>query len=160
MRHVFCYALAASLAFLAWGADNNAPAKKTTPKKKTSTTAHKSTTHKSSPATHKTTASAGSSKKGTTKKGPARKTASWRTRQLQPTPERYSEIQNALVAKGFLKPEDAGSGWNQNSIDALKRFQTAQNLDPNGKINSLSLIALGLGPKHDTPPKPAEGPQQ
>jgi len=69
---------------------------------------------------------------------------------MAPTPERYHEIQQAMVAKGFLKPEDVASGWDQNSIDALKRFQAAQNLEVTGKINSLSLIALGLGPKHDT----------
>ena len=32
------------------------------------------------------------------------------------------------------------------SVDALKRFQADQNLMPDGKINSFSLIALGLGP--------------
>jgi hypothetical protein len=145
MRHVLCYALAASMAMLAWGADTSTAKKKTT-KRKTTVTAHKT-------APRKTT----SSKKGTSK-GPAKKT-SWRNRQLAPTPERYSEIQNALVAKGYLKQEEAGKGWNQDSVDALKHFQTAQNLDPNGKINSLSLIALGLGPKHDLPAKTAENPQ-
>jgi hypothetical protein len=29
----------------------------------------------------------------------------------------------------------------------LKHFQQDQNLEPNGKLNSLSLIALGLGAK-------------
>lgn len=77
-------------------------------------------------------------------------TRTWRNRQMAPTPERYHEIQQAMVTKGFLKPEDVSSGWDQNSIDALKRFQAAQNLEVTGKINSLSLIALGLGPKHDT----------
>jgi hypothetical protein len=69
---------------------------------------------------------------------------------LAPTPERYREIQQAMVAKGYLKPDDVSGGWNQNSIDALKSFQAAQNLEATGKINSLSLIALGLGPKRDT----------
>lgn len=74
---------------------------------------------------------------------------------MQPTPERYQEIQNALVAKGCLRPEQATGSWDQNSIDALKRFQAEQKLDATGKITSMSLIALGLGPKHDpatTPP--------
>jgi hypothetical protein len=45
-------------------------------------------------------------------------------------------------------------------VDAMKRFQAAQNLDASGKINSLSLIALGLGPKHDSASvKAAELPQ-
>lgn len=81
---------------------------------------------------------------------------------MAPTPERYKEIQDALVAKGYLKPEDATGGWNQNSVDALKRFQADQKIESSGKINSLSLIALGLGPKRDTAStaKPATEPAQ
>jgi peptidoglycan hydrolase-like protein with peptidoglycan-binding domain len=71
--------------------------------------------------------------------------------QLAPTKERYKQIQEALAAKGFLKPSEATGQWTATSIDALKRFQSNQNLDATGKINSLSLIALGLGPKHETP---------
>jgi len=73
----------------------------------------------------------------------------WRNRQLAPTPERYKEIQTALAAKGYLSAEDATGQWNQKSIDALKRFQDEQKIAATGKLNSLSLIALGLGPKHD-----------
>lgn len=52
-------------------------------------------------------------------------------------------------------------------MDALKRFQHDQNLVEDGKVGSLSLIALGLGPKRgnaaatDPAPKaapPAEAP--
>jgi hypothetical protein len=32
----------------------------------------------------------------------------------------------------------------------LKKFQAEENLDSTGKINSMSLIALGLGPRHDS----------
>jgi murein L,D-transpeptidase YcbB/YkuD len=32
-------------------------------------------------------------------------------------------------------------------VDALKRFQREQGLDPDGKLGSLSLFAMGLGPK-------------
>jgi hypothetical protein len=74
----------------------------------------------------------------------------WRNRQLAPTAQRYREIQQALADKGYLQPEEVSGNWNQGSIDALKKFQTAQNLEATGKINSLSLIALGLGPKRDT----------
>ncbi|HLH15633.1 MAG TPA: peptidoglycan-binding domain-containing protein [Bryobacteraceae bacterium] len=87
-------------------------------------------------------------------------TATWRTGQMAPTPARYREIQQALAAKGYLKPEQATGTWNQESIDALKRFQAEQKIEPTGKINSLSLIALGLGPKHEsaavTPPANAQ----
>lgn len=66
--------------------------------------------------------------------------------QGQPSPERYAEIQQALVAKGYLKNEATGL-WTNESGAALKHFQSDQNLTPDGKLNSLSLIALGLGPK-------------
>jgi hypothetical protein len=114
-------------------------------------------------ATHPAATKAGS--KTTTvarrgKKGPPAKRATWRNRQLAPTPQRYKEIQEALAAKGYLKPEDANGTWTQASSDALKKFQAGQNLDSTGKINSLSLIALGLGPKRETaaPHPPAESP--
>jgi hypothetical protein len=92
-----------------------------------------------------------------TKKAPPVHTAS-RPRQMQPTAERYHEIQSALVAKGYLNPEQATGAWDQNSIDALKKFQAEQKLDASGKITSLSLIALGLGPKHDPAPLPSPAP--
>jgi murein L,D-transpeptidase YcbB/YkuD len=66
--------------------------------------------------------------------------------QQQPSADRYKEIQQALADKGYFKGPIDGA-WNPGSIEALKRFQKDQNLDPDGKIGSLSLIALGLGPK-------------
>ena len=75
----------------------------------------------------------------------------WRARQLAPTPDRYMQIQEALAAKGYLKATPSGV-WNGESADALRRFQSEQNLEPTGKLNSLSLIALGLGPKRETVP--------
>jgi peptidoglycan hydrolase-like protein with peptidoglycan-binding domain len=72
-----------------------------------------------------------------------------RSYQQAPTPDRYREIQQALASKGYFHGE-ANGAWGPESADALKRFQTEQNLMPDGKINSLSLIALGLGPKRLT----------
>ncbi len=73
-----------------------------------------------------------------------------------PTAERYLEIQQALADKGYYRGEVNG-GWNPEAADALRRFQSEQNLRVDGKIGSLSLIALGLGPKRtlsaqSTPP--------
>jgi peptidoglycan hydrolase-like protein with peptidoglycan-binding domain len=67
--------------------------------------------------------------------------------QAAPTPDRYKEIQEALARKGYLHG-DATGVWNQDSTDALRRFQQDQNLQANGKLDSLSIIALGLGPKY------------
>lgn len=69
--------------------------------------------------------------------------------QQAPTPDRYKEIQQALASKGYFKGEPTGE-WGADSADALKRFQADQNLMPDGKLNSLSLIALGLGPRRLT----------
>ncbi len=68
---------------------------------------------------------------------------------MQPTPERYKEIQQALADKGYFHGPVDGN-WGPESVDALKRFQAEQNLDSDGKISSLSLIALGLGPRRDS----------
>jgi peptidoglycan hydrolase-like protein with peptidoglycan-binding domain len=66
-----------------------------------------------------------------------------------PEPERLREIQKALADKGYFKG-DVNGEWNADSVAALKQFQTDQKLTPDGKINALSLIGLGLGPKHDS----------
>jgi hypothetical protein len=83
-------------------------------------------------------------------------------RQLAPTKERYQQIQQALAGKGYYTGETSGV-WGQDSMDALKRFQADQNLTPDGKLTSLSLIALGLGPKRlsaQSPAQPAHSDQQ
>ena len=58
------------------------------------------------------------------------------------------EIQQALAAKGFYTGSVDGV-WTQDCVEALKRFQEAHSLDPDGKLGALSLIALGLGPKRE-----------
>jgi murein L,D-transpeptidase YcbB/YkuD len=79
-----------------------------------------------------------------------------RSYQQAPTPERYKEIQQALVSKGYLQGEPNGT-WGPESTEALKRFQADQNLTPDGKLTALSLVAMGLGPKRLTA---QSGPQQ
>jgi peptidoglycan hydrolase-like protein with peptidoglycan-binding domain len=73
---------------------------------------------------------------------------------MAPTPERYMEIQQALADKGYFNGPANGT-WGPESVEALKRFQRDQNLDPDGKLGSLSIIALGLGPKRQLVPDPA-----
>ena len=68
--------------------------------------------------------------------------------QLHPDPERYQEIQQALTEKGYFKGEVNGQ-WGDDSVEALKRFQADQKLDDDGHLSALTLINLGLGPKHD-----------
>ena len=82
--------------------------------------------------------------------------------QTQPSPDRYKEIQQALSAKGYFGGTSDGS-WGPDSVDALKRFQKEQNLEADGRLSALSLIALGLGPQRGSspsappaPPRPTE----
>ena len=64
-----------------------------------------------------------------------------------PTKDRYIEIQQALYEQGYLSSEPTGI-WNQESVAALRQFQADQKLSVTGRINSLTLINLGLGPSH------------
>jgi len=156
---------------LGWMAASAAPAKKPAPKS-TKTTAAKKTTSKSTPA-KKSSAKSTTAKKSTAKsakstKRPVRRrstTARRRVRrpagQAKPSPERYAEIQRALKQRGYFEGETDGK-WGEASTLALKKFQQEQNLKPDGKLGSLSLIALGLGPNrgsvHPAPSAPQSAP--
>ena len=105
------------------------------------------------------TASTKTEKKGAgARRVSSRKKPSWRNTQMRPTPERYSEIQKALITRGYLQGAPSGV-WDESSAAALRRFQSDQNLEPSGKLDSLSLIALGLGPSYRASSPPAETPQ-
>lgn len=143
MRYGLAFILLAGTfaASLAW--PQNAPAtvkKKTAAKKSAKSSAPvKSAKAKSA----KTVRSAKSSKSGKTARSAHRTVTP--ARQAAPTPERYKEIQQALVDKGYLKSEPTGV-WDADSIDAMTRFQNDQKLPPTGKLTAASLIKLGLGP--------------
>jgi hypothetical protein len=68
--------------------------------------------------------------------------------QPHPDPERYQQIQQALAERGYFKGQVNGE-WGDDSVGALKRFQADQKIEDDGKINALTLIGLGLGPKHE-----------
>jgi peptidoglycan hydrolase-like protein with peptidoglycan-binding domain len=129
--------VAFSLALFAGAQGSSAPkkqvskAKGKTSKRKPASTAHRATPGKTTKRTQATTYR--------------------RSNQLQPTPERYKEIQQALADKGYFRGTADGN-WGTESVDALKRFQRDQNLTEDGKLGSLSLIALGLGPKRTIQP--------
>ncbi len=153
MKTILGWACIAVLTALAVTLPAASTKKKSTSKTKTASSSSKSKKSSSKSGSKKAVASK-RGKKGTTTR------TTWRNRQLAPTPDRYKEIQEALATKGYLNAEDATGAWGQNSTDALKKFQADQHLDPTGKINSLSLIALGLGPKRESAPnaKPPDTP--
>jgi peptidoglycan hydrolase-like protein with peptidoglycan-binding domain len=64
--------------------------------------------------------------------------------QKAPTADRVREIQQALAREGAYAGEPTGR-WDGATIEAMKRFQSSQGLNPTGKIDALSLQKLGLG---------------
>jgi hypothetical protein len=107
--------------------------------RKTQTTA---TAKRYAPKARSSTYARSRARGGSPRPVPARRTYGQQT----PTQDRFTEIQQALVIRGYLQTPPTGA-WDAPTIEALKRFQEEQNLPPTGKITSLSLIALGLGPK-------------
>ena len=82
-------------------------------------------------------------------------------RQQQPEPERIHDIQQALSDHGY--PLEVNGVWDATTVDALKKFQTAQkidNLSGKGRLDSMTLIALGLGPKREPTSGLTEEPRQ
>jgi peptidoglycan hydrolase-like protein with peptidoglycan-binding domain len=64
--------------------------------------------------------------------------------QMAPTPERISEIQEALAKDGsYVNP--ANGKWDDSTVGAMKKFQSAHGLNPSGKLDALTLQKLGLG---------------
>lgn len=108
--------------------------------------------------------SAKGSRRGSTRA--ARKSVPKRTqktvyRQQQPEPERIREIQQALTDRGY--PLQVSGAWDGSTVDALKKFQSDQqieNLSGKGKLDSMTLIALGLGPKREPPSDLPDVPKQ
>jgi peptidoglycan hydrolase-like protein with peptidoglycan-binding domain len=84
----------------------------------------------------------------TTKKKTTSKKNSKRTPkaigQKAPTPDRIKEIQIALIREGALSGMPTGK-WDSATTDAMRNYQSAQGLNPTGKIDALSLQKLGLG---------------
>ena len=66
--------------------------------------------------------------------------------QKAPTPDRISEIQQALAKEGSFTSRPNGK-WDASTTEAMKRFQSAHGLNPTGKLDALTLQKLGLGSK-------------
>ncbi len=113
------------------------------------TTAHSTTATHSTPATHTTTShsNAAHAKTASTTTS-SRRTSKKRIKKVKgqaaPTPERITEIQEALAKKGMFEGSPSGQ-WDEATSDAMKRFQSSNRLDPTGKLDALTLQKLGLG---------------
>ena len=119
----------------AGGQKSGATSKRTTQK----AAAHTSQRHSS----HRPVALHGSSKRH-------RSAAARRRRaQLRPEPERIQEIQQALARAGYFNGQPDGR-WNDQTRDAMRRFQADHGFPATGLPEAKSLMKLGLGP-HSLP---------
>jgi hypothetical protein len=109
---------------------------------------HTATAHASKSAAGAKTAKTHSASSKTTTATKTRKGASRKSKrakgQAAPTPERINEIQAALTKKGFYSGEPTGK-WDDDSTEAMKKFQIANGLTPSGKYDAWTLQKLGLG---------------
>jgi peptidoglycan hydrolase-like protein with peptidoglycan-binding domain len=64
--------------------------------------------------------------------------------QKAPTADRISEIQSALVRGGYYQGEPNGK-WDSNTVAAVQKFQSANGIEANGKLDAPTLQKLGLG---------------
>jgi len=64
--------------------------------------------------------------------------------QKAPTPQRVSEIQQALAKNGAYAGAPNGK-WDASAVEAMKKFQGAHGLNPSGKLDAKTLQQLGLG---------------
>lgn len=87
-------------------------------------------------------------KKTTTKKTTTRRRRRRSTRfvpkQKAPTADRVKEIQGALAQGGYYDGDPNGK-WDSKSVAALQKFQSANGIEPTGKLDAPSLQKLGLG---------------
>lgn len=63
---------------------------------------------------------------------------------MAPTSERITEIQQALAKDGSFTRAPNGK-WDDNTVEAMRNFQTTHGLNPSGKLDALTLQKLGLG---------------
>ncbi len=64
--------------------------------------------------------------------------------QQAPTPERITEIQQALAKDGSYTGKPNGK-WDESTAEAMRKFQESHGLSPTGKLDARSLQQLGLG---------------
>jgi len=94
--------------------------------------------------------SAGSKASGSASSGGARarkssKHSKRRERgQKAPTPDRISEIQQALAKDGSFTGTPNGK-WDNSTGEAMRKFQAGHGLNPSGKLDAVTLQKLGLG---------------
>jgi peptidoglycan hydrolase-like protein with peptidoglycan-binding domain len=95
-------------------------------------------------------------KSSSSHKGKSGKSSRRQVGQKAPTPQRVSEIQQALAKNGAYAGTPNGQ-WDAPTVEAMKKFQGAHGLTPSGKLDAKTLQQLGLGSQTAgiAPPTPA-----
>jgi peptidoglycan hydrolase-like protein with peptidoglycan-binding domain len=74
----------------------------------------------------------------------SKKTSRRERGQKVPTPDRISEIQQALAKDGSFSGKPNGK-WDASTIEATRKFQETHGLNASGKLDAKTLQQLGLG---------------
>jgi hypothetical protein len=74
-------------------------------------------------------------------------------------PERATDIQNALIKRGYLTGEPTGK-WDPQTIAAMEKLQSDNGWQSKLTPDSRALIKLGLGPAPEQPNEPVQTPPQ
>jgi len=86
----------------------------------------------------------------THKKVSSKRRGAWKRHGQQGIDEqRAREIQTALIREKYLDGEPTGQ-WDQHTKDAITRFQADHGWQTKVTPDARALIALGLGPKHES----------
>jgi len=64
--------------------------------------------------------------------------------QKAPTADRISEIQSALARSGYYQGDPNGK-WDSSTVASMQKFQSANGIEPTGKLDAATLQKLGLG---------------
>jgi hypothetical protein len=119
------------------------------PKKKSAASGSAKIHNATSSATNKnSTKVSGKTSSSTTRKSSVRSLAGKKSRkqpgQKTPTVDRVNQIQAALARDGSFQGLPSGK-WDDNTVAAMRHFQTAHGLNPSGKLDAPTLQRLGLG---------------
>jgi peptidoglycan hydrolase-like protein with peptidoglycan-binding domain len=129
--------------------DNRTTAARSAPKKQSAASGSAKIHNATSSATNKnSTKVSGKTSSSTTRKSSVRPLAGKKFRkqpgQKAPTADRVNQIQAALARDGSFQGLPSGK-WDDNTVAAMRRFQTAHGLNPSGKLDAPTLQRLGLG---------------
>src|SRR4029077_20527551 len=122
---------------------------KNAPKKKPAAGSSTKSQNATSAASKKSSArTSGKTSSSMTRKSSGRSSVGRKSRkqpgQKTPTADRVNQIQAALARDGSFQGLPSGK-WDDNTVAATRRFQTAHGLNPSGKLDAPTLQRLGLG---------------